>query len=341
MTGTRILMPVFILMGSAAEVTKLKLNNGREMPAIALGTYLGFDQNGIVQSENKKLRDVVLHAIDVGYRHFDTAAIYGTEEEIGEAVRMKIEEGVVKREDIFITTKLWNTEHRREQVVKALEKTVEKMRLDYIDLYLMHWPMALNEDYTHSDVDYMETWQGLEDVQKQGLAKSIGLSNFNEKQIKRVIKEGSVMPAALQIEVHPQIIQRELVQYAQSEGLVVMAYSPFGSLVSRHGMQFSGPKIDDPVLSAIGEKYGKTTPQVVLRWLVDRNIVPVPKTVNYSRLKENIDIFDFKLNKEEIEEINKFNTHTRYTFPSFWQEHRHYPFEKIDNPIADPFIAKN
>ncbi|CAH2056249.1 unnamed protein product, partial [Iphiclides podalirius] len=321
------------------EVPNLKLNNGKLMPAIALGTYLGFDRNGIVKSENKLLRDVVLRAIDTGYRHFDTAFIYSNEDEIGEAIRMKIDEGAVNRNDIFVTTKLWNTQHKRDQVPLALKQSLVIMGLNYVDLYLMHWPIALNENFTFSDVDFMETWRGLEDVQRLGLAKAIGVSNFNLEQLKRVLKEGNIKPAAIQIEIHPQIIQSELIQYANSEGLAVMGYSPFGSLVKRYGFQFPGPRIDDPVLVEIARKYNKTTPQVVLRWLVDRKVVPVPKTTNFNRLKENINIFDFKLEQQEIEKINQFNTNVRYTFPSFWQTHPFYPFEKIDIPLADPFKA--
>ncbi|XP_046974879.1 aldo-keto reductase AKR2E4-like isoform X1 [Vanessa cardui] len=329
----------FVLMSTAlASVPKYKLNNGREIPAIALGTFLGFDERGMAKSQNKQLRDVILEAIDVGYRHFDTASVYETEGEIGEAVRMKIDEGVVQREDIFITTKLWNTHHKREQVVKALNESLQKMGLNYVDLYLMHWPIGLNEDYSHSDVDYMETWRGLEDAQRLGLTKSIGVSNFNKDQLRRVIEEGNIKPVVIEIEIHPQIIQKELVDYAQSQGVVVMGFSPFGSLVMRYGMHFPGPKLDNPLLVEIADKYGKTTPQVVLRWLVDRNVIPIPKTLKYKRLKENINIFDFELTSEEIEKINEFDTKTRYTFPSFWQTHPYYPFERIDNPIADPFV---
>ncbi|CAH0716788.1 unnamed protein product, partial [Brenthis ino] len=311
-----------------ANVPKYKLSNGKEMPAIALGTYLGFDENGMVKSQNKQLRDVIMKAIDIGYRHFDTASIYGTEEEIGEAVRLKIEQDVVKREDLFITTKLWNTLHKREQVVQSLRDTVHKMGLNYIDLYLMHWPMGLNEDYSYSQTDFMETWRGMEDAVLLGLVKCIGVSNFNKEQLIRLIKESNIKPVALQIEVHPQMIQTELVDYAQSEGIVVMGYSPFGSLAMRYGTLFPGPRVDNPILVEIAKKYRKTTHQIVLRWLVDRKVVPIPKTVKYSRLKENIDIFDFELTAEEIQKINKFDIHKRFTLPSFWQTHPYYPFEK-------------
>ncbi|KAJ8704709.1 hypothetical protein PYW07_011897 [Mythimna separata] len=324
-------------MKSTAAVPKLTMSDGREIPALGLGTYLGFDKNGMVSSKDKQHRDLVLKAIDLGYRHFDTASIYNTEDEIGEAVEMKIAERVVTREDVFVTTKLWNTQHKQEEVASAVWDALEKSGLDYIDLYLMHWPIGLNADYSFSDVDFMETWRGLEDVHKLGLVKSIGVSNFNKEQLQRLLEEGSVRPVVLQIEVHPQMIQEDLISFARSEDITVMGYSPFGFLVERFGKQFPGPKMDDPVLMEIALKYGKTPAQVVLRWLVDRNVIPIPKTVNPKRLKENISIFDFKLEQDEIEKINRFNSNKRYTEPSFWQTHPHYPFEQVKDILPDPF----
>ncbi|XP_050683611.1 aldo-keto reductase AKR2E4-like isoform X2 [Leptidea sinapis] len=326
---------------SGSEVPRIKLSNGAEMPAIALGAYLGFDENGIIRPREHNLRDVIVRAIDVGYRHFDTASIYETEAEVGQAVRLKIAEGAVHRHDIFITTKLWNTQHRRDQVVSSLKESLKKMGLSYVDLYLMHWPIGLNEDYSYSDADYMETWRGLEDAQWLGLTRSIGVSNFNQDQLQRVIAEGSIKPVALQIEIHPQLVQQELVDFAQRQGIVVMGYSPFGSLVKRFGVKLPGPQIDDSTLVEIAKKFNKTTPQVVLRWLVDRNIVPIAKTMSCKRLKENINIFDFQLNDADKTKINNFNENRRYTFPTFWQSHLYYPFEKVDNPsTVNPFMPK-
>ncbi|XP_022817294.1 aldo-keto reductase AKR2E4-like isoform X1 [Spodoptera litura] len=327
-------------MSATIDVPKLKMLDDREMPAIALGTYLGFDKGGAVTSKDKQLRNVVMEAIDLGYRHFDTAAIYNTEGEVGEAIRLKIDEGVIKREDVFLTTKLWNTHHKREQVAVAMKETLNKTGLDYVDLFLMHWPIALNEDYSHSNTDYLETWRAMEEMVKLGYTKSIGLSNFNKLQVATVLQECTIKPVALQIEVHPQIIQEDLISYAKDEGIIVMGYSPFGSLVKRFGMDFPGPKMDDPVLTSLAQKYEKTPAQIVLRWLVDRNVVPIPKTVSPKRLLENINIFDFKLKEEEIEKINQFNSNTRYTLPSFWQTHPFYPFDIVPDPIPDPFRSQ-
>lgn len=318
-------------------VPKYKMNNGREIPAIALGTFLGFDEHGVTQSEDKMLRNVIIQAIDLGYRHFDTAAVYDTEAELGEAVRVAVAEKTVTRDEIFITTKLWNTRHRKRQVLKSLQESLHQLGLEYVDLYLMHWPIGLDDDYTPTNTDFMETWRAMEDAVEAGYAKSIGLSNFNKQQVKRVIDEGNIKPAVLQIEIHPQLVQEELVQYARAQDIVVMGFSPFGSMVTRFGVNYTGPKFNDPVLRQIAERHKKTTAQVVLRWFVDRKIIPTPKTVRYPRLIENIDIFDFQLDEEEIEMISQFNRNVRFTSPSFWQNHPHYPFEKVENPIADPF----
>ncbi|XP_063370847.1 aldo-keto reductase AKR2E4-like [Cydia amplana] len=304
------------------------------MPALALGTYLGFNEHGIIRSDNHQLRDVIARSIDVGYRHFDTAAVYGTEGEVGEGVAAKLREGV-RRSDIFVTTKLWNTHHKREQVAAAVQQSLNASGLDYVDLYLMHWPIGLNENYSYSDVDFMETWRGMEDAHRLGLVKSIGVSNFNQEQLARLLNESSVKPSVLQIEVHPQFPQTSLVSFAHGRGLAVMGYSPLGALVARFGAP--APRTET-VLQDLAKKYGKTEAQVILRWLVDRNIVPIPKTVKPNRLEENINIFDFKLEKDEIQQINTLNTNTRFTLPSFWQNHPYYPFEKIDNPIPNPFV---
>ncbi|XP_063391306.1 aldo-keto reductase AKR2E4-like [Cydia fagiglandana] len=320
-------------LATSVELPKVKLNDGREMPALALGTYLGFNEHGIIRSEDHQLRDVVTRAIDVGYRHFDTAAVYDTEGEVGEGIAAKLREGV-RRSDIFVTTKLWNTHHKREQVSVALQQSLNATGLDYVDLYLMHWPIGLNEDYSYSDVDFLETWRGMEDAHRLGLVRSIGVSNFNQGQLERLLNESRVKPSVLQIEVHPQLPQTSLVSYARARGLVVMGYSPLGALVARFGAP--APR-SEGVLQELAKKYGKTEAQIILRWLVDRNIVPIPKTVKPNRLEENINIFDFKLERDEIQRINTLNTNTRFTLPSFWQNHPYYPFEKIDNPIPSPF----
>ncbi|GBP87066.1 Aldo-keto reductase AKR2E4 [Eumeta japonica] len=463
------------------EVPNLVLNDGRKMPAIALGTYLGFDKvlqeficnKGIVTSKDKELKKAVEYAIDVGYRHVDTAAVYATEAEVGEAIRAKVSNGTITREDIFVTTKLWNTHHERAKVIEAARESLKNLGLDYIDLYLMHWPIGLNyyvmlndddtdrysyktalssrfchkthtvalhkkhsvaslgstlhhgravvwpvwlqyeggpgrswdwkgiihyellpqgktinsdlycqnlmrfkqeaekkrpeainrkgvvfhhdnarpntslttqqifrewDDNTESPVDYLETWRGMEDVQRLGLARSVGLSNFNRSQLARVLDEAEVKPAALQIEVHPNLVQRELVEVAQNRGLLVMGYSPLGFLASRMGAEHVVPDSNDPILNEIAKKYGKTTYQVVLRWQVDRRIVPIPKSTNEGRLLQNIDIFDFELTEDEVAKIGTSYERRRIVLPSFWQDHPHYPFEKIDKPIPNPFV---
>ncbi|XP_041986130.1 aldo-keto reductase AKR2E4-like isoform X2 [Aricia agestis] len=322
---------------TSGEAPKIKLNDGNEMPALALGTFLGME-NGVIVSKENELVNVIVEAIDIGYRHIDTAFIYNTEAEVSKALSTAFDKGATKREDVFVTTKLWNTHHQCDEVEEALRSQLNTLGLTYVDLYLMHWPMGFHSNNTYSDVDYMETWKGLENAKMLGLTKSIGVSNFNKEQLARLLAEGYVKPAALQIEIHLLNVESELVSFAQSHGITVMAYSPFGSLVKRFGQMFPGPKCDDPALLPIANKYDKTVPQIALRWLVQRNIVPVFKTLNHSRLKSNMDIFDFNLTDEEMKILGSFDSDTKYTLPSFWQDHPHYPFKKIPKPLPSPFI---
>ncbi|KAL4709485.1 hypothetical protein ACJJTC_012822 [Scirpophaga incertulas] len=340
MLTTYLLTLTLIHIASCNLPPKVLLNNGIEMPALALGTFLGFQENGVIKSKDKEVRNAILSAIDNGYRHIDTAEIYDNEQEIGEAIKDKIDLGDVKREDMFITTKLWNTHHRRDQVVPQLRESLQKLDLKYIDLYLMHWPLALNDDYSFSDVDYLETWRGMEDAYKQGLAKAIGIANFNKEQIERLLNNCEIKPAVMQMEMHPQLIQTELIEYLRSKNITAASYSLLGALVPRSGLELPGPKLDEPVMVSIGRKYNKTTVQVVLRWAIQKSVVPVIKSFNSIRQAENINIYDFKLEQEDLDKINQFNSNTRFTLPSFWQNHPHYPFDKIEKPIEDPFVKK-
>ncbi|XP_059050263.1 aldo-keto reductase AKR2E4-like [Achroia grisella] len=304
---------------SAQEIPRARLNDGNMIPILALGTY-GSDE------DRAKLRQAVNDAVELGYRHIDTAAYYKNEEQIGEGIRDVIQKGLVTREDLFITTKLWNDRHACEQVVPALNESLSKLGLEYIDLYLIHSPGSQREDGSFDYIDYLETWIGMQEAKKLGLAKSIGVSNFNNEQIKRIIDNCEIVPAVNQIEVHPALTQEKLVPFCHNWGINVMAYSPFGFLVSRDATDAPPPRIDDPILENIANKYGKSTSQVVLRYLIDRGTIPVPKSTNKSRLAKNIDVFDFQLTPEEINTINKFNKNRRVIDTSYWKDHPHYPF---------------
>nr|CAH7732697.1 unnamed protein product [Callosobruchus chinensis] len=252
-----------------ANVPKRKLNNGKEIPIFGLGTW---------RSKPGEVKEAVKHAIDVGYRHFDCARFYENEPEVGQAIRQKIQEGVVKREDLFITSKLWCTHMRPDLVEPTLKKTLADLGLDYLDLYLIHWPVAYKEgdDYLPEDpkkpgmmifsnVDYLDTWRIMEDIYKKGLAKSIGVSNFNKRQITRLLEHAKVTPVVNQVECHPYLNQKKLTAFCRSKGIEVVGYSPL-STPDREWAKPTDPVLtEEPIIKEIAAKYGKTPAQVVYR----------------------------------------------------------------------------
>ncbi|KAI8442003.1 hypothetical protein MSG28_005658 [Choristoneura fumiferana] len=308
----------------AAQAPVLELNDGNKIPVVALGTGRGTAAGAAID----EVRHAVYQAIKAGYRHIDTAAIYQDEPQVGQGIADAIAEGLVKREDLFVTTKLWSDKHAQDEVVPALRESLGRLGLDYVDLYLIHFPIALKADGSASDIDYVETWRGMEEAKKQGLAKSIGVSNFNSAQIDRLISNSQIKPAVNQIEVNPSLTQEPLVSHCQELGIAVMAYSPFGFLVTRKVNTSPPPRIDDPSLVAMGKKYGKSTGQIVLRYLIDRGLIIIPKSANEQRIAENIDLFDFSLTKEEIATIGQFNKNIRVIEPIRWKDYPNYPFEK-------------
>nr|XP_031843049.1 bifunctional protein STORR-like [Nomia melanderi] len=320
------------------------LNNGQKMPVLGLGTWQGADEPKVVQ---QAIRD----AVDAGYRHFDCAFIYGNEKEIGKALREKIEEGVVKREDLFITTKLWNTFHKKEEVVPACKQSLKNFGLDYVDLYLVHWPMAFSgfgkdiwpiDEHGNpmcGDEDYLDTWRGMEECVKLGLTKSIGLSNFNSQQIERVLSVAEIKPVMNQIECHPNLNQKKLRKFCAERGIAVTAYSPFGS-PKRSWVKPGDPQvtIDAPELLKLGKKYGKSPAQIILRYLVDIDTIPIPKSKSKDRIKQNIDIFDFKLTPEEVALLDTLDNGTRICPCIQFKDHKDYPFNIDSSGLIYSFI---
>ncbi|RZC41293.1 aldose reductase-like [Asbolus verrucosus] len=293
-------------------VPSLKLNNGLEMPVVGLGTY---------KSEKGKVEQAVRDAIDAGYRHFDCAWFYGNEHEVGVALREKIKEGAVKREDLFITSKLWNNFHAKDRVVPMLKETLNSFKLDYIDLYLIHWPFGFKENASlwpisegeaaFSDIDYLETWEGMEECVRQGLTKSIGVSNFSEEQIERILKNCQIKPVANQVEVNPNLNQKKLIQFCKERDIVITGYCPLGRSEYAGMPGFPDPTIFDPKVAEIGKKYNKTPAQVVLNYLISLGITVVPKSVTKSRIIENINVFDFKLDTEDVAYLDSCNKNQR------------------------------
>ncbi|KAK4323141.1 hypothetical protein Pmani_006143 [Petrolisthes manimaculis] len=306
----------------------VKLNNGKKMPIHGLGTW---------KSKPGEVTQAVKDAIACGYRHLDCALVYGNEAEVGVAIKAKIEDGTVKREDLFITSKLWNTFHSKSLVVPTLKESLTNLGLDYLDLYLIHWPMGYKEggekfptnaDGTtaFSDVDYIEAWQGLEDALSQGLVHSIGVSNFNKDQIERVLSSGNIVPVTNQIECHPYLNQKKLIDWCRTKNIYITAYSPLGSPDRPWAKPEDPLLLEEPKLVAIAEKYKRTPAQIAIRYQVQRDVIVIPKSVTKSRIESNLQVFDFKLSSEDMKTIDSFDCNGRALHLDWVKEHKYWPF---------------
>ena len=254
------------------------LNTGAKMPMIGFGVFQIPDRD--------ECKRVVKDAISVGYRSFDTAASYGNEEAVGEAIREAIDEGMVKREDLFITSKMWVTDMKNyETASAAIDTSLKKLGLDYLDLYLEHQAMG----------NYFEAWRAMEDAYKAGKLKAIGTANFFPHTLVNFCENVEVIPAVNQVELHPYFAQENALKVMKDYGVVPEAWAPLAE--GRHGI------FTDPELTEIGRKYGKTAAQVVLRWNIQRGAVIIPKSTHKERMEQNIDILDFSLTDEEMRTI--------------------------------------
>uniref|UniRef100_A0A182SGB6 NADP-dependent oxidoreductase domain-containing protein n=1 Tax=Anopheles maculatus TaxID=74869 RepID=A0A182SGB6_9DIPT len=295
------------------------------MPVLGLGTYNLRGQNCV---------DAVKTAIDAGYRHIDTASLYQNEAEVGQAVREKIEDGTVKREDIFITTKLWNTSHEPAQVREAFDTSLAKLGLEYVDLYLMHSPVGATVDTNGAtvltEVDYVTTWNAMEKLFDTGRVRSLGVSNFNSEQLRRVIENGTIKPVTNQVECHVRLNQKKLIKYCKDREVVVTAYSPLVRPGTTFGLEESkAPKhaFEDERVQTIAERYNKTPAQVLLRYLIEIGTVPIPKSGNPERIRQNLDVFDFALTPEEVRSLDSLNTGQRLVKFETAEAHPFYPFD--------------
>ncbi|XP_013176178.1 PREDICTED: aldo-keto reductase AKR2E4-like [Papilio xuthus] len=318
------LASVAFVYASKNQPPTYQLNDGRRMPSLGLGTWFGISNLTIINPVDEEASErAVGWAIDAGYRLFDTAYIYGTEKTVGRGVKRKISEGVIKREDVFISTKLWSDSHAREAVVPALRKSLEALGLDYVDLFLIHFPIGQFANGTFDLTDYTETWEGMVEARRRGLTRSIGVSNFNAHMMDRLIKSSCIKPAVAQIEVNLNIQQPLLLRYCCEKDITVMGYTPFGSVFPDRALPGApGPRVDDPLLRQIAATHNKTVPQIILRYLIDLGVIPIPKSITKSRIEENIDIFDFGLSPKERIALGGFDVN--YRSGKSWSDSPYY-----------------
>ncbi|WJQ11160.1 aldo/keto reductase [Geobacillus stearothermophilus] len=256
------------------------LHNGVKMPWVGLGVYK--------VKEGDEVKSAVRTALEVGYRHVDTAAFYENEEGVGQAIR----ESGIPREQVFVTTKVWNTDQGYETTLKAFDASLKKLGFDYVDLYLVHWPVKGK---------YKETYKALEKLYKDGYVRAIGVSNFQIHHLQDVLADCEIKPMVNQVEYHPRLTQKELQAFCRENGIQLEAWSPL----------MRGEILTEPTIVEIGKKYGKTPAQVVLRWDLQHGVVTIPKSVTPARIKENANLFDFSLTAEEMKQIDALNLNKR------------------------------
>ncbi len=261
--------------------THKQLADGSEIPAIGFGTW---------QLHAWEAKKAVTHALNAGYRLIDTARIYMNESAVGAAIA----ESEVKREDVFITTKLWNRSQGAKKPHKAFNNSLRRLKLDYIDLYLIHWPVSGKR---------LDTWQALCEIQETGKAKAIGVSNYTVRHLEELLLSSKIVPAVNQIEFHPFIYeqQKETLDFCKQQGIVVEAYSPLAH----------GHRMNDPVLQGLAKKHSKSVAQILLRWAIQHNTIPIPKSSTENRIKENFAVFDFELSNDEMDSVNNLSDGTR------------------------------
>ncbi|MHB9056121.1 MAG: aldo/keto reductase [Paludibacteraceae bacterium] len=307
----------------------LKFRNSDILPQIGLGTWL---------SKPSEVYDAVVEAIKTGYRQIDCAYIYKNEKEIGQALKFVFSEGIVKREELFITSKLWNSFHSPEQVEPAIRKSLEDLQLEYLDLYLIHWPLAFKKEQAqHVDdlisldkIPLLSTWKAMEHVKEKRLSRHIGVSNFNIPKITDLIANSTISPEVLQVEIHPYLQQNELINFCKVNNILVTAYSPLGS---RHLIQSGDTITKNPVIVEIARRHNCPAAQIILAWGMQRGTIVIPKSVNASRIKENFGSLNVTLDNEDMQRISTIDRNLRnakglfavmpggpYTYESIWEK---------------------
>ncbi|MEX0963971.1 MAG: aldo/keto reductase [Pseudohongiellaceae bacterium] len=302
--------------------------SGRAMPAVGLGLW---------KIDKPATADVICDAIEIGYRHLDSAADYGNESEVGQGIEQALNQGLCSRDELWITSKLWNTYHRPEHVEAACRKTLEDLGVDYLDLYLIHFPISLQfvefearypPEWIHDPsaatprmqvdpVPLSDTWGAMENLQRKGLVKNIGVCNYNSALLHDLMAYARIKPAMLQIESHPYLTQEALIRAAAAYDIAVTAFSPLGAL-SYVSLDMASEKesvLRQQIVIEAAQRLQRSPAQVVLRWGIQRNTAVIPKTVNPNRLRENLALFDFEINDEEMAAINGMNLNRRFNDP--------------------------
>ncbi|XP_012999942.2 aldo-keto reductase family 1 member C23-like protein [Cavia porcellus] len=313
---------------------RVKLNDGHFIPALGYGTY---KPDEIPKTESLKGTKL---AIDAGFHHIDTAYAYQVEEEVGQAIKSKIAEGRVKREDIFLTSKLWCTFLRPNMVQHNLKTSLNKLGLDYIDLYVIHYPVPMKpgEELFPTDekgktlfdtVDICATWEAMENCKDEGLAKSIGVSNFNRRQLEMILNKPGLKykPVCNQVECHPYFNQSKLLDFCKSNDIILVAYGALGTQRDKKWVNQSSPAVlDDPVLCAMAKKYKRTPALIALRYQLQRGVVALAQSFKEKEIKENSQVFEFQLTSEDMKVIDGLNRNLRYLPAEFIEGHPNYPF---------------
>ncbi|KAK6190279.1 hypothetical protein SNE40_002186 [Patella caerulea] len=310
---------------------ELQLPSGDKIPTVGLGTWT------VWQGAEGEIYRAVKEAIKVGYRHIDCAWFYKNQGEVGQAIKESIEEGTIKREDLFVTTKVWNTAHRRDAVKENLKQSLSQLGLSYVNLLLVHYPISFKDgddpypkdndgNIIFAYHDIVDTWKGMEDCIDADLTRNIGLSNFNHLQVQRIIDASRIRPSVIQLEVNPLLSNTQLVEYCQKRDIGVTAYAPLG-FPNRSWKKKGEPDLlEEPVVKQLASAKGKTPAQIVLRCLLQRGLIIIPKSSSPARIKENLELFDTELSEDEMKQMAALDRNLRVYVDSISASHPEYPF---------------
>lgn len=304
-------------------MSHLSFRNGDKICQVGLGTW---------KSEDSDVKKAVKHALESGYTHIDCAATYGNEAAVGEAIQEVIDSSSLTREDLFITSKLWNNAHRQNDVLPALQNTLADLKLDYLDLYLMHWPVAFKsslEGFPQSDDDFLsldevplaETWNAMLETKQKGLIKHAGVSNFSVNKLKQLIQDTSEVPEMNQIELHPYLHQDDMLEFCQQKEILITAYSPLGSQDRTPEMKADNEPslLENNVVKSIAKKHKASAAQVLINFHVSRGCITIPKSVTPSRINENLNALNLKLDQDDLSELKTLDKHYRYVNGKFFE----------------------